>query len=265
VNERLEENRPRLIVPGHEGLINHLQSLNEQVHNIAHPREFAIDTSIIRRVAEMGTQQAEGIRIDTFDKEEFMKKLFTEMGGHKRSVLDWSSLGCKSLPIFKCSPDIEFMYGSLNLTPRVRTLRKMSRQERPQASETTRPSEVQQTGDVEEATTKDVQNLLQHLRAALKESQRNAVHYFKFLVHPTSFSQTVENIFHLSFLIKDGRVALELIDGQPYISIPKSVATSGQSTKSTRKQAILRIDMSLWQEIIDLYQITEPMIRPIEH
>ena len=88
------------------------------------------------------------------------------------------------------------------MTPRVRTLRKMSRQERPQASETTRPSEVQQTGDVEEATTKDVQNLLQHLRAALKESQRNAVHYFKFLVHPTSFSQTVENIFHLSFLIK---------------------------------------------------------------
>ena len=47
--------------------------------SVAHPREFAIDTSIIRRVAEMGTQQAEGIRIDTFDKEEFMKKLVCPM------------------------------------------------------------------------------------------------------------------------------------------------------------------------------------------
>jgi len=28
------------------------------------------------------------------------------------------------------------------------------------------------------------------------------VHFFEFLAHPMSFAQTVENIFHFSFLIK---------------------------------------------------------------
>ena len=148
--------------------------------------------------------------------------------------------------------------------------RKASRQDRPLVTETTRPVEVQQSGDGEEATTKDVHNLFKHLKAALDKSPQKRVHYFKFLVHPTSFSQTVENIFHFSFLIKvcrymvhlmplviivytlpflqDGRAAVELVEEQPYISFPKHVdPKSKQSTKTGRKQAILSIDMASWK------------------
>lgn len=44
------------------------------------------------------------------------------------------------------------------------------------------------------------------------------MHYFKFLVDPESFAHSVENMFHFSFLIKDGRAGVIMgKDGQPYI------------------------------------------------
>ena len=52
----------------------------------------------------------------------------------------------------------------------------------------------------EEATTRGVQ----HVNRCLKEACRASgdVHYFTFIVDPQSYSHTVENIFHFSFLIK---------------------------------------------------------------
>lgn len=44
------------------------------------------------------------------------------------------------------------------------------------------------------------------------------VNLFKFIINPNDFAQSVENIFYLSFLIRDGKVALETREsGEPYI------------------------------------------------
>jgi hypothetical protein len=43
------------------------------------------------------------------------------------------------------------------------------------------------------------------------------VNLFKFVVNPNDFAQSVENIFYLSFLIRDAKVAFETEDGEPVI------------------------------------------------
>ena len=68
----------------------------------------------------------------------------------------------------------------------------------------------------EESTTKDVQHIMYCVARACRSKGR--VGYFQFLVDPESFGRTVENMFHLSFLVKDGRVGVVMgQDGIPYI------------------------------------------------
>jgi non-structural maintenance of chromosomes element 4 len=48
--------------------------------------------------------------------------------------------------------------------------------------------------------------------------QNGPVNLFRFVINPSDFAQSVENMFYLSFLIRDGECALEIEeDGEPVI------------------------------------------------
>jgi hypothetical protein len=49
------------------------------------------------------------------------------------------------------------------------------------------------------------------------------INLFRFVVNPADFGQSVENLFYLSFLIRDATCALELRDGEPIICAPAPV------------------------------------------
>lgn len=75
-----------------------------------------------------------------------------------------------------------------------------------------KPKELNAFEEEEESTTKDVAHIFEHLKIACHERD-NRVHYFKFLLDPHSFSHTVENLFHFSFLVKVGSVPVHVVYG----------------------------------------------------
>jgi len=74
--------------------------------------------------------------------------------------------------------------------------------------------------------------------------KRKPLDFWKFILDPNSFSQSVENIFHYSFLIKDGQTSLEIRDDIP-------IAATSQPPRAedtiSNKQCVLKFDFSIWE------------------
>ncbi|PTB61590.1 hypothetical protein BBK36DRAFT_1178023, partial [Trichoderma citrinoviride] len=76
----------------------------------------------------------------------------------------------------------------------------------------------------------------------------------RFVVNPKSFGQTIENLFYVSFLIRDGRVEIDFDDyGLPSLAPVDREAEDTEAIRqaTSKHQAILSMDMETWQDIID--------------
>ncbi|TVY48043.1 Non-structural maintenance of chromosome element [Lachnellula occidentalis] len=87
--------------------------------------------------------------------------------------------------------------------------------------------------------------------------------FLKFIINPNSFGQTIENLFYVSFLVRDGKAAITVgDDGMPYLSLPAArPANAPRDEGQSKHQAVLALDMAQWKEAIELFDIKEPIIR----
>jgi hypothetical protein len=85
----------------------------------------------------------------------------------------------------------------------------------------------------------------------------------KFALNPNSFGQTVENLFYISFLVKDGFVKVETDPDSGFPTIrpeePKT-ADDARAAGDKRHQAIFSLDMRSWQVFKSTMRIKEPLI-----
>lgn len=223
-------------------------------------------------------------------------------------VVDWAYLGRHASVRNNSRPSVAgFLLGPLSLQKRVRAQVVRKAAFRPNNLKETRP-EVLQADDItksEAGLTTLCTQILKRLQKVQKDAM-NAVEaqghedmtdkevaelmdrygmspdggfaFFKFVINPHSFGQTVENMFYVSFLIRDGKVGVVMDDrGLPYLSklhppihtwhlIDHSLdfpEVSGKANghEKARHQAVLAIDMETWEQLIDVFDIKEPMIK----
>ena len=83
---------------------------------------------------------------------------------------------------------------------------------------------------------------------------------FDFCINPKSFGQSVENMFYVSFLIKEGKVGLGLdSQGLPTLSMT-DVRSLEQRQETQRNQVIFTLSFDIWEDIVGSFGIEKSII-----
>ncbi|KAK4042164.1 hypothetical protein C8A01DRAFT_44814 [Parachaetomium inaequale] len=217
--------------------------------------------------------------------------------GDDGDMMNWAHLGR-----FACIPAVRrpalpgFLLGPLSIEKKARKITKRSAPFRVNNLLEVRPAELR-AEDLKKSDKNDLPSICKKIHVQLEAAQEEAqdavekaldqlseeqaaeqqgplmeryalrstggIDLLRFVVNPHSFGQTVENMFYISFLIREGTVKLEFDDdGLPAIEPVRknSSAEPSRSKAAMRHQAIMSIDMATWRDIIDAFDIKEPMI-----
>ncbi|KAI9812759.1 MAG: nuclear protein [Pycnora praestabilis] len=211
-------------------------------------------------------------------------------------ALNWEWLGRKACFPHNIRPPVPgFLLGPLSVQKRVRApTQRRERLQKRNPADAVRPEELKVT-DLEKVENSNLTTLCKRIREVLVKIQTEGqarvnaeaeakedisddeirqlmvkygicddagVSLFRFVINPLSFGQTVENLFYVSFLIRDGTVGVGKDgNGLPtlHASAPrKSAEIKEQSIQ--KHQAVFSLDMSMWTDLIEAFDITESMI-----
>jgi hypothetical protein len=140
-----------------------------------------------------------------------------------RTDLDWVKLGKACAALFKAPPVCGLLRGAFSTGEfQAQQKKKRKRTTRKQEDPRLRKSiqEMAEEDEEDDPTTKLTQSIHDTLEKLQTNSGNKKQGMFEVLVDPTSFEKTVENLFAASFLVKDGKMDVQ-------VSNPKHGASEG--------------------------------------
>lgn len=254
----------------HTQLKEYMEANEALYQQVSAPQEAVLDARVMKQLARLCVRQAEQMsaNITQFNQQEFAEKLMANMGGGGISRRKWILLGTQVKTMFKRSPCLTYLYGALDTTPPPPKERK---ERDVRATQATRVKDLVATKDTimqeAEASDNQTEQLVQHvfkcLASVWKQGGKVPVNFFRFVIDPESFGATIENLFHVSFLVKEGKVNISVDEG---LGLPVIVPVSsrrgaeGGAAEERKNQVVMNMCMDDWQKLKESLQVRRALI-----
>ncbi|XP_064370403.1 non-structural maintenance of chromosomes element 4 homolog A isoform X2 [Dromaius novaehollandiae] len=227
----VQQNREDMLNSKSSKLTEALEEANKLFSGVSCAREAALDAQFLVLASNLGKEKANELHSEmtAFDSPAFAEDLLTFMGLNRIEVEEndsdnegisggylpsnaWHKLGAETEKYFRRAPSFHYMLGSFKSDPPVPRQR-IERQKKATGREEKRamPAQLKKMEEShQEATEKEVERILGLLQTHFKNDPDIPISFFDLVIDPNSFARTVENIFHVSFIIRDGFARLKL-------------------------------------------------------
>lgn len=276
----VQQNREDMLSPSNNKLTEVLEEANKLFKDVRQPREAALDAQLLVVATDLGKEKASQLFAEgsSFDAATFAEHLLSFMGLNRLERGEdeeqngdgylpndaWDRVARAAECCFRTAPTFHYMMGSFHAEPpppkqRIERQRKATNKE----AKRIMPTQLKKMEEShQEATEKEVERILGYLKSYYRDDPTTPISYYEFVIDPNSFSRTVENMFHMSFLIRDGLARMYLDDDKLPCVAP--VEDMEGVPSASRKQSVTSISIKMWRELIDAFDIRDTMIQPLD-
>ncbi|PHU06046.1 Non-structural maintenance of chromosomes element 4 -like protein A [Capsicum chinense] len=231
-----------------KSIIEEVERLHRQVQK---PREQVADAEALLDITTTLVTTVKAHSNGGVTPSDFVSCLlrdFDQEGGSGRRTeedgnsINWKDVGRAVSHVFMGAPGCCTMIGPMNTEIKQRN--PVVRKKRVRPTESERPEELEETaGEDKTDTDKNMATMFQILRRHKSAKLENLI------VNRKSFAQTVENLFALSFLIKDGRADISVDDKLCHMVSPKNAPASNAvlSGEVSYNHFVFRFDFQDWK------------------
>ncbi|EGC40208.1 hypothetical protein DICPUDRAFT_146906 [Dictyostelium purpureum] len=256
-----------LISPSSDGLLKTIKKTDQLYKNVHQAREAVLDSELLSLTSQYGLEQAQKFKVtlNSFDSIGFLTRIRDRLAKlskdndedenenededanpHDISTKGWDEFSKYFASHYSTLPVFDFMYGPINLEPpteKKKAERKKNQKDDQPVGQVIRAENVTDTSQVEtETTSSRVQCMKKYL-----EKKKSGIDFVD-LVTDKHFSQTVENIFYFSFLLKDGHVRIKKENDLSIELTQPPEEKDYQSRDAIPSHAVVKLDYKTWEQ-----------------